>query len=293
MPKPINTPLTDEQKLFIKQYALDERWTDDRIAAELNISKHTVRKWRKKFGIVKSGEGKISVSKSQFTKDNINAINISEDEKIEEWKKFFRTTERYKRLTKLYIPEDLEIFVEMWGRFSTQFTTMSISDEEALEQLIAYKLRLDDNKKDYRSILEQEVELKKMLNGRGDKELNLEDENERFIWETIHSNNRLKTEKNEEMKILTAEYEKYFRMLNATREQREQREKIGADTFLTLVRMMNDQERRRDAGRYNELMKIAINKKTQQLKEAHKFIDGGISPIILDGADYKKEKKNE
>lgn len=296
--KPIrnNTPLNLEEKKFIEIHCMEPDWTDERIAKQLGRSTEVVRKYRKQMGVVKDGTGSVVIGKSKLTSTNINKANITDEEKIVAWKSLFRKSARYERLQNQLLPHDLGVFEDVWAKYCLQFNDLKPSEEEQLEMLVSYKLRIDDNRRDYRDIQQQEIDLRASMLKHGvggEKELNLEDEDHRFMWEMLSSNKRLKQEVNKQLNELNSKYEALFRSLNATREQREQFENIGGDTFFSLVRTMNENDKRREIGKYNELMKLATIKQMNEFKKPHKFINNDIDPIIMDGADYIKEKKKE
>lgn len=285
-------PLNDEEKQFIKEKSVLPEWTDKKIAETLNRSEEVVKKWRNKFGITKNMGGGLAVTDSKITKKNINKSNLSEEEKLGVWKKYFRTTLRYKRLQKQFLENDLEYFVESWCNYAMQLEDMKASEEEQLETLIIYKIRMGHNQENYKKGQLHEIELQNMMAGRtGEKELDLENENDRFIYEMLQSNNRLMAELNTQYKELSKEHDNALKALNATREQREQKEKIGADTFFSLVRLMNEQDKRAEMGRYNEYMKLASKKQTEKMKELHTFADGSLDRILLTSEQF--EKKND
>ena len=252
--------------------------------------KEVVRKHRKSIGIVKNNVGVVAISNSYLGKNNINKANISEDEKIAAWKQYFRSTNRFKRLSKQLTADDLSDFEDSWARYCVQFEDLKSSEEDQLEMLVSYKLRLDDNRKDYKDVQEAESTIRKMMVDQGlneEKELDLEVTEHQMIWEMLSSNKRLKQEVNKQFNELNGRYTTIFESLNATRVQREQFEKIGGDTFLMLVKSLNEYDKRKEVGRYNELMKLATQKQLVELKKDHKFIDNNIEPIIMDGKDYK------
>lgn len=286
--------LSQDDQTIIKQLSLDPNWTDEKIANKIGCSIETVRKYRKKFGISKANSS-ITVLEDGMSKDTINKANISEDQKLELWTKLFRKSNRFKRLQKQLLPEDLEYFTELWASYCMQFDDLKPSEEEQLEILVTHKLRIHHLRQDYYDAQLHEDELKKLLkdeNG-NNKDLSLENEADRWIWETIESHSRVKQDLNKSLMELTKETEKYFKMLNSTREQREQKEQIGAETFTSLVISLTDQMKREEVGKYNEYMKLATQKKMQEFKQPHEFADKNIEPIIMEGIDFQKAQNNE
>ncbi len=289
--KPLG-PLSIDEKKFIEIHCLQDNWTDRRIAEELGRDILTVSKYRKKVGIHKGSKGSLKTEIKDIVKTSINKQNLDDAQKIQAHKNTFKRTNRYKALQKQLSETDLEVFVERWGSYSLQFEDMSESEQDILEILISLKLRMEDNRKDYKNAQEYEAELKTKLAGRMDKDLDLENEADRFIYEMMMSNNRAKQELNKDYRETTNKYENYAKMMNATREQRESQQRVGADTFLSLVRMMNDTQRRQEVGIYNERMKLATANKKNQMKKAYKFADGSIEPLLMDGSDYVDNPEN-
>lgn len=286
------TTLTEDEIHIIKTHCVDPAWTDEKIAQKIGRSAEVVRKYRRKFGISKQS-GKVTVTEGSLHKEQINKANLTDDEKIELWQRYFRTTARYKRLQKQLIADDLDYFCESWAKYCVQFDDLKASEEDQLELLVTYKMRIEDNRKDYKGSQENEERLVRSLGDKGTiEDIDLENENDRYIYEMILSNNRIKQELNKAYQELCGQAEKYFKMLNSTREQRELHEKVGAETFVTLVRQMTDQKHREKVGQYNEYMRIATEQHMQKYKESHEFLDGAIEPIIMEGKDFVA-KNNE
>lgn len=284
-------PLTDDEKKFIRSKCLDPDWTDKKIAKALNRSIESVRKIRKQENIVKTSSGAVKVD--VLPEHAINKSSLDKNQKAACWLRVFRQSERYKRFQDQLTAENLKFFADRWAHYCIQFDDLKTAEESQLETLITYEMLIADNRRNYTAAQKYEKELKKMLEGKLDKDLDLENEKDRFIWEMIESNNRVIREITEEFRDLTKQHEAYFKILNSTREQREQNESIGSDTFLSLVRSLTDADKRREIGKYNELMKIATKEHSKQLKKTHKFADESYSPIIMEGKDYMKDKKDE
>jgi len=287
----IKNPLTADEKEFIISKSLDPDWTDEQIAKAINRSIESVRKVRKRNNITKTSTGVVKTD--TLPANAINKSSMSKEQKAACWLKIFRDSDRYQRFSEQLTPSNLKFFAERWADYCVQFDDLKPAEESQLETLITFEIMLADNRRSYKAAQMHEEDLRQMLNGKNEKELDLNNEQDRFIWEMLESNNRVIREVSEEFRNLTAQHEKYFRILNSTREQREQNEHIGADTFLSLVRLLTEVDKRKEVGKYNELMKEATKKELDRLKKPHKFIDGNYDPIILDGKDYYKGKKND
>ena len=132
--------------------------------------------------------------------------------------------------------------------------------------------------------------LREQLN---DRELDVENDLDLQIHQTIMSSNQHEIELNKQCALLMKEYKDIQEKLNATRQQREQNAKVGAETFLELIAKMNTEEFRERVGEQNELMKRAVKKKTEKWQMGHKYVDGMIDLPLLDGAHIKKVREAE
>jgi len=290
MPSNFEHKLTPEQKTRMRELVLEQRLTDKAIAKEIGCSHQTVARLRKKEGIIKGVRGTIITSKPSNERKKILTEIGPEEEKIEKLKEYFKNTDRYHKICKHYLPEDVETFINQWVNYQLHTEDLTLAEEDSLELLIMYKIRIDANQKTMKEIEEKELQIKQQLIGR---ELDLEvNESDRWIWEMTNSLNATKQEVNKELKDLYDRYEKVQRSLNFTREQREAKRRIGGNTFLDLVRMMQDKERRKEIGDYNERMKIATQRQKDKLKRPHMFADGNYDAILLDGSDFIQKQEN-
>lgn len=277
--------LTSEEVQFIEEHAILEGWTDKKIAEAINRSEPVIKKYRVKLGIKKHGsEGIVKMDATKISKDSINKANISDEEKSLLWQQYFKNTSAYKRLKKELTVDDLDYFLEKWAHYHLQFDELKPTEETSVTKLVTLELRISDCRKDYRDIQAQEEMLKRQIGGRdlGD----MEDEADRLLFEMVSSTTRLKQECNKELRELHKNHEMVVRELNATREQREQHEKIGAETFQNLVTLMTEEDNRRKATEYTELMKMAQSKTLKDFKQLHTFVNNEQDQILLDGTDF-------
>jgi hypothetical protein len=249
-------------------------------------------KWRKKFGLKRGSANLLkSYQDSKVAADTINNSVLTDEEKVDLWKGKFYSNPRYKQLAKELTPGALEYFTDQWSRYHLQFTDLKPSEEKLIESLITIELRISDNRKAYKEAQEHEAYLRSALGDNAEAALDLENEEDRFKYELIQSNKRIVFELNKQLQELNNQAEKYIRALNATREQREMKEKIGEDSFLGLVNRLTELNHRKAAGEYNEKVRLATQKKKDTFKEPHKFVNNEYDRILLDGKDFTKDKK--
>lgn len=280
--------LTTEQKKIIEHYVLVEKWTDKKISEHVGISIQSIERFRKKHGMTKGPEGNLSKQVIEAPKNAIkqvkhNDVEGGEKDKVQKLRNLFKGTARYKKLKDMLMPNQLEEFCDSWVDYQLQIEDMNPSEEDSLEIALIYKQRIDSNSKAFKECELQEQMFREQV---GDRELNVENEADRIIFEMLNSNNRLKQEINKDLKDLTDKYNVVLRSMNATREQRESRTNVGADTFLSLVRTLTDRNKRKAVGLLNERIKMSTMAQTEKMKRAHEFADGTIDAILLSGDDY-------
>ena len=291
--------LSDAEKKMIQQLAPVK--TDKEIGEKLGRNPQTIANHRKKMGIVKSAGGKVSHEKSQpkrVLNEDAEAM-LTKAEVEEAWKIEFINSSRYKKLQETLTYDQLEYFTIMWGKYHAQFEDMTTTEEDTVELMIIAKIRIDENSRQYTECLEVERTLREKMDSTAIEELDLENEADRFLFQMVESNNKIKLELNKDMKELNSQYNRWLESLDASRYQRETKQKIGGDTFMGLVRKMTDRKRRKSAGVFAERLKASTQKKMEDLTQPHEFDNHEISPIIMDGQDYmdrakaKKEEENE
>lgn len=272
---------TVEEQEFIRHHSVDLGWTEEQIAKEMGVSAESIRGTKAKLKLQAKIEGEEVIAGP--------AKKLTPEQRRLALKGTFKLSRRYKRMSSQLNKEDIDNFTDMWVDYAMQFDDMKPSEEDIVELIITFKLRLDDNRREYKAVQDQEEVLRQKLGSKGDAELDLENEEDRFLYEMTTSNNRKKQELNKDFKELTTKLNEYFEAMNATREQREAQQTVGGDTFLSLVRQLNDAERRESVGLYNERMKLATESKKKFFKGDHKLLSGEVRPILLDGADYNKD----
>lgn len=270
----------------IKKLTL-EKWTDEDIAKHLRRNIITIRKARAKLGLKKTSGGSLTAdSRDLSVKDKMMANKIlSEDDKMQAWVSLLEKSSRYKRLKDILSKDELWFFVEEWAKLHIQFEDISYTEEDAMEQLIMYQIRLQDNAKQRRLTKDQLVILQEQI-GNSVKQLDMEDEGQHLLYEAVNSANRFLQDLNKDFRELTLQYKGLLQTLNATREQREENQKVGGDTFLSLIKTLNDTHKREKMGKQAELLRLSTERHTEEMKKPHKFMDGEERPILLDGSDY-------
>lgn len=270
--------LTEADKTFIESHYLEK--DDEQLAKSLDCSKEVVRQYRLDNGLLKH-----SINEDKKTGKTPEEIRFNEHRK-----KFLKSP-RASALKRNLNKEDFDYFANLWAGYQLQFEDLTPTEEDMVELLILTKIRIDDNTNNLKKIKESELQIQEMLGNRQTQELNLQNEQDRYYYEMIMANNRLAQDANKDYKELVEKFEKIQRALSGTREQREAKHQIGADTFLNLVKQMNDRDIRLEAGRYNELMRLATQKQKNKYVKEHELLDGTSSNLLKSGnEEYINEK---
>lgn len=280
--------LSPEEKAFINSHAEKAEWTDKKIAKHLGRSEEAIKKYRRRNSMRRDGK---EVEPAKAAANIQQQIENTEEAKRKFFKQKLMKSLRAPRLVKSLSPEDYEFFVDRWSEYHLQFTDMTSSEEDSLEKMVLLDIRLNHNQKNLRQCHVIQEKLSSAMSKRED--LDPENERDLQILHTIEAYNSKELELNKEFRELSKEYSDLQRSLNATREQREANQKIGAETFFDLIKTMNDNERRSKAARLNELMKMSRNQKLTDLQEPHKFVDGQYDYPVMDGAAFKKRLEAE
>lgn len=275
-------PLSLAEKTTIATM-VQQNCTDKEIAEYLKRSVIVISNYRRN-NIGKKDKQRFKRGGPRFA-DNGDRVGFLDKKVVEETK--LKTSGRYRRLQQELTNDQLVRFVEEWANYETQFEDMTPIEEADLETLIHLNIRISNNNKSMKEALTYEEGLKKQFGG---TELDMEDEAHRAIHELIIANNSLLIELNKEYKLLNDQREKIKESLNATRQQRESRKKIGAKTLLDLFKEVSEKDTRVDLARETELARAAMNKKKKDFERPHTFADGTVEPIIMDGGKHSYEE---
>lgn len=253
-----------------------EKMSMAEISRKLNCSAKTIERYKKKL----EKYGSI---------DTENVAVPSNDEKSSEfWIRDLLNSARGKRIKGMLTRQEWESFCEDWAGYHTQLDDLNHTEENNIEQIIMLKLRIDKNQSDYSKNLELRDTLMRESGVRDIKDLDLTDQNQAQIYEKVFAASLRLSDLNKEYKELLEKSTKISESLNITRKQREEKGKVGADTLFALFKKYDSKKTRNQEGRMAELMKISMEKKTNELRNAIEFMDGEIAPQLLDGDTVRR-----
>jgi len=290
----IGVRLNDEEKEFIATHT-GLGWTDEKIAEALNRDIDTIRSHRKKMGLTKPNgrpAKKVTIP---------NEINPADDPEVDRERFLkFRTSllksSRYIHVYESLDKNNLEFFIDKWCLYHLQFNDMAYSEEDMLEKMIFLEIRINQNQKNLKHVADVQRQLGEKLNKMRQESQGpegVETELDLQILQTLDTFNSREQELNREFQDLFKEFKNVQESFNATRKQREDRQKIGSDTLFTLLKKMQNEEFRNATNRWTELTVASKNEKRKDMQKTHKYIDGSYDNPLLLGQKSAKTEQTE
>ncbi len=293
-PKKTQRRATGEDKKFMLKHMDTPDWTDERLAQQLDLSVETVKNFRKEMG--GTNQKYVNVKTLEEIKEKLRVVS-GEEEKKYLYRQEFVLSERSKRLHKMFTTDDYQLVVEKWAGYKYQLPEMTIAEEDTLEKMLVLDVRMIQNQKSMRACQEQQELIRKqllnLLSDSEDGEIDQASESGKMISQTLQSLNSSENELNKNYQILLKEYGNLQESLNATRQQREKNQKVGAETFFDLVKKLSDSEAREKIGRETALQKKAMQKKMSQLKKPHQYLDGSYDLPILNSDSVQTDEEED
>jgi hypothetical protein len=242
------------------------------MAKKLNRDANTVNTWIKEnlaLDIGESGE----------------AVPVMETEIRNE----FRNTIEYQELRDQFLEAELKYFEAKYSKLKTQFKNdVTPSEETQIFLLIKLEILMNRNlKQRQRALVDVErlqKDIQRIYDDNGE-DTNSYDDKVRDRLENLE--NQLQSARQAEGDK-TGEYmklsEKHAALMNAlkgTREQRITKIENSKQTYLDLIKMLQDEDLRKEEGEDMELMKLAVSHAREKLSQSHKYVDDTIDQPLL------------
>jgi hypothetical protein len=192
-----------------------------------------------------------------------------------EWKSFQRQ----------FSPQELEFFSYRYVQLMDQFGREDVThtEERQIFNLITVELLIDRNLEEQKVNHDVMVALQGELDVRTKQPDKTEEEMEMLLEiQTQYDNARAGAQSaNVRWKDLSAKQSQIFKELKATRDQRVKVNENPANSFLGLLKQLNQAEFARRAGREAEMMRRAADAEKQRLIQPHRYEDGMVDQPIL------------
>ena len=276
--------IDEADKIYIENNCKHK--TDAEIAEQIGCSIKTVERYRKTIGVMKNATKKPAILIEQHRhQNNRDAFDLQ--------LRLFESSPRGIRIKKQLPEYDWQIFSEEWANYVIQLEDLTHTEQNTVEQLIFLKLRIDKNQKDYYDAMRIRDTLMNDNAIADIKDLDLTDPKQAEAYQKILNASLRATDLNKEYKDLLEKSTKLNETLNATRRQREEKGKVGGDTFFSLCKKFESTQTREKEGRMAELLKISMENKKEEMRNAIQFMDGEYAPQLLDSETIKKTEENQ
>jgi len=263
--------LSNEEMAFIREYS--RKMPKERIAQELNRTIEPIERYIAEQGL------------STNTEDNDRQLV-----KKRLMNKYF-----WKSIEDQLQPEEIDYFVNGWIDLSmTQFgNDVTATDEQDIKQLLLFEIQKNRCGKQRRIDLETVDKYQKEYMAE-------EAKGQLADPATLQIKMELKTQAQTAVSVNVQEMDKYvkscddiLKRLKSTRDQRLKQVESGQNTFMSVLKFLEDKKNRELEGRKAELESLAADKKTKELYELHQFGDGTLDPPILNSESSKMHKERE
>lgn len=208
----------------------------------------------------------------------------------------FRNTLEYKQLKDEFLDKEVEFFEHRYAKLVSQFKgDMLPSEETQLFLLIKYEILINRNLKDRRRALTDIEDLESRVQNLYGQEKELKekekDQLKNMEMQIVAARNAIDT-KNSEFDKLTARHSAISKELKMTRDQRLSKIENGKQSFMDLIKSLQEEKVRKQMGDDAELMVIAENLERNRLAKEYVYADGASDRPLLsvDTVNYKEEE---
>ena len=277
----MNKKLSTTELKFIESNL--DKMTMTAIARHLNCSFKTIDRYKRKLANKQLNPNPIDPSEST---ESLGSIDNKRDKNF--WINDLNNSARGRRVRGMLTKEEWVFYCEDWVGYHLQLEDLNHTEENNIEQIIMLKLRIDKNQADYSKDLSLRDSVMQENGIRDLKDLDLTNPKQASIYEKVFAAQLRMQDLTKEYKDLLERNSKISEGLNITRKQREERGKVGADTFFTLCKKFDSRKVRSQEGRMAGLFKNSTEKKTEELRNAVEFMDGEMAPQLLDVETVRK-----
>lgn len=207
-----------------------------------------------------------------------------------------RQTMAWRQLKDELDEDELLYFEEKYAQYMTQFREdVLVTEETQIFLVIKLEIMMHRNSKGKRGAAEDIARLStirdKFLRKFDDPTDMTENDREYVLGlETqIQACKAAEAAKSTEFIKLEEKHQGLLKDLKATRDQRVSRIESSKETFLGVIKRLQQEDEREFAGRHMELLRNAAEKETNRLGSAHKFEDGAEDLPVLNAETITRE----
>lgn len=208
-----------------------------------------------------------------------------------------RQTMAWKQLKDELDDDELLYFEEKYAQYMTQFREdVLVTEETQIFLVIKLEIMMHRNSKAKRNAAQDIARLSKLRDNflrKYDDPSEMSESDRDYIMgiETqIQACKSAEAARSTEFIKLEEKHQGLLKDLKATRDQRVSRIESSRETFLGVIKRLQQEDEREFAGRHMELLRMAANKETKRLGSAHKFEDGAEDLPVLNAETITGEE---
>jgi hypothetical protein len=262
--------MSTSEKAFIRSSA--EKLTPDQIAERLSRSPKQVRSYLEEHSVTS-------------TMDDENHAELLEA------RHKLRKTMAWKHLREELSDDELSYFEEKYSQYMTQFREdVLVTEETQIFLVIKLEIMMHRNSTAKRSCaidIERMSKVRDTFQKRFSDPSKMSESDRDYVLQLETQITACKTaeaSKSTEFIKLEEKHQGLLKDLKATRDQRVSRIESSKETFLGVIRRLQDEDQKEFAGRHMELLRVAAQREGTRLGSAHKYEDN-IEDLPLLNAD--------
>lgn len=221
------------------------------------------------------------------------------NEKEVEIAKDIKKTKTWQQLTEELSPNELLYYEEKYAQYMAQFKDdVLVTEQTQISLLIKFEIMMHRNAKAKYSAAQEIARLVSMQNDYlstfPDRSAMSEQDREYVLSleAQIQAAKQAEQARSSEFIKLEEKHQALLKDLKATREQRVTRIESSKQSFLAIIKQLQDEENRELMGRHMEIMKHVSSKEMERLGSAHVYEDGNADLPILNADTMEEQKEN-
>lgn len=189
----------------------------------------------------------------------------------------------WKYFTQQFTDDELSLFEYTYIKFMKQFKDdVLVTEEKQIFHAIELEIFLNRNKRERRRAIEEIEKMRKLIDQEMKKSGDDIDKNYVLSLETqLNASTASNYSRTIEYKTLLDKYESIMKILKATRDQRLDKIESSNQSFIGLLKSLEDSEIREQEGRQMELLRLSMEKEREKLSQYHEYIDKQVDRPLL------------
>lgn len=235
--------------------------------------------------------------REQYAGQNMDKKSQAEKTETITIRQELRNSVRWDRLKQELTKEEIRYFEEEYVKLYSQFQSNVLPSEEgqifdAIKLDILKSRNLIERRRARDEISKLETQQGRFVRDNGEDEESYTDAQKKLVRHMesqLQTNREAEQSKTAEFVKLQERYDKLMESLKATRNQRVKDYETGKQTYLGLLKTLQQRDIQAYEGRQGGLMKLATDKEYRRLGSLHQYEDGSLDRPILSADTIDQE----